>query len=263
MILKVYQASDSNPYFRSLRMAKASDHLEKKEIFSIPFGNPVFLFFLQSGCVRNFSEYKDGVIIGQHTKPLRMELNENFNVLAVHLNPYGLKQYLNINASLLTNRYADVNDFDVTKELCQVLKEDSFKEDSIPKVLEDYFNKTTKYPISSEIVRFIEECRKLNGAKVKELLKNVYLTEKSLLRKCKSEVGLTPKQQLRVGRLFTIVQNLQRENDWIQLVYDYHFTDQSHLIKEFKNFAALTPVKFIDRGLLPIQQLPETDSFTE
>jgi AraC-like DNA-binding protein len=57
------------------------------------------------------------------------------------------------------------------------------------------------------------------------------------------EVGLAPKQYCRVRRFNAVVERLAagRDADWTQVALDGGYSDQPHLIREFKSLAGLTP----------------------
>jgi len=57
------------------------------------------------------------------------------------------------------------------------------------------------------------------------------------------EVGLAPKQYCRVRRFNAVVERLAagRDAGWAELALDTGYSDQPHLIREFKSFSGLTP----------------------
>ena len=57
------------------------------------------------------------------------------------------------------------------------------------------------------------------------------------------EVGLAPKQYCRVRRFSAVVERLAagRDVNWAEVALDAGYSDQPHLIREFRSFAGLTP----------------------
>jgi len=262
VVIKAHIPDKHNPFYRSLRQARPSFSGERVNVISLPFGNPVFLFFLNPNSIDAFPGCSRGVVVGQYTHPIRVEVQNDFHFLAIHLQPYGLKQFLNIDASLLTNRYTDISSFKLTENLYQLLYEIRDRDELIPYSLDRFFDEVQCFDVSPTILQFVDNLNQFTGSKTSEFMNEIEVSEKTLLRKCKKEIGLTPKEQLRINRLFHIVHDLKQRNDWMQVVTDNHFTDQSHFIKEFKHFAELTPTHFIEKGFLPIQQLPPLRPFT-
>ena len=67
------------------------------------------------------------------------------------------------------------------------------------------------------------------------------------------EVGIAPKQYCRLRRFNAVVERLAagREADWAQVALDGGYSDQAHLIREFRSFAGLTPGRY--RAVSPEQ----------
>lgn len=60
--------------------------------------------------------------------------------------------------------------------------------------------------------------------------------------------GLSPKMVHRIYRLKSVLQypDLLTNTSWSNITYDFGFSDQSHLIREFKLFTGFTPNEFIE-----------------
>lgn len=59
--------------------------------------------------------------------------------------------------------------------------------------------------------------------------------------------GLSPKLVNRIYRLKSVMNHpgCLAENSWSGITYDFGFSDQSHLIREFKQFTGFTPTEFV------------------
>ena len=119
--LKIYIPPNKDLPFDSIRLAYSTKK-ESKIITTPPFGKPVVIFFINPNSVNNYDVTTDGILLGQHTAPLLLDLNENFKVLAIHLKPYALKQLLNTDASQLTNSYIEIKWIGVFEELYKIVK---------------------------------------------------------------------------------------------------------------------------------------------
>ena len=80
---------------------------------------------------------------------------------------------------------------------------------------------------------------------------------KTLERKFTREVGLTPKLYTRIKRLQTVLRMLDQHEKvgWADIAYGAGYVDQAHFIKDFRNFAGVTPKSFV------MQQNAMSDSF--
>ena len=80
-----------------------------------------------------------------------------------------------------------------------------------------------------------------------ELASSINSNYKTLDRWFKKFVGTTPKKFLQLHRFKNIILQLDNkaEIDWIDLVEDYGFHDQSHFINHFKSIASHTPTAYL------------------
>ncbi len=77
--------------------------------------------------------------------------------------------------------------------------------------------------------------------------------EKSFLR----QVGTTPKEYSRVMRFKAAMQYIKMHpgTTWLDIVATFHYTDQSHLIREFRQFSGYTPARLFGEDVAIDQQL--------
>jgi AraC-like DNA-binding protein len=83
------------------------------------------------------------------------------------------------------------------------------------------------------------------------LAREVSWSHKHLIRKFRQQVGLTPKT---VARLLRFEQVWRRLGDsepvhWDRLAADGGYADQSHLIRDFREFTGSTPAEFLARSI--------------
>ena len=83
---------------------------------------------------------------------------------------------------------------------------------------------------------------------VKQLVDHTGYTERHLERKFKECIGLNPKKFGNVVRLHHFLKLLKCKTEDLNLTaicYDAGFSDQSHLIKEFKKQTGITPTEYL------------------
>ena len=81
----------------------------------------------------------------------------------------------------------------------------------------------------------------------------------TLERRFKFESGISPKQFLMLNRFRHVMEaiNSHNDTDWFDLVVDYGYHDQNHLIKEVKRFSGFTPTELMSLHRLKAYR-PET-----
>src|SRR5690606_33264316 len=83
---------------------------------------------------------------------------------------------------------------------------------------------------------------------VTQLRENNFITKKTFERYFLNFIGVTPKQYANICRfnnVRTYLDSLQTEVDWHNIVVNFGYYDQSHLIREFKRYAGKTPSEYI------------------
>lgn len=82
--------------------------------------------------------------------------------------------------------------------------------------------------------------------RVKELAGKLLISERSLRRLFHEYVGIPPKTLCRITRLQSVMRNCMgdKQIDFLMAAYDNGYFDQSHFIKDFKEFCGYTPSQF-------------------
>jgi len=97
------------------------------------------------------------------------------------------------------------------------------------------------------ITRVVDGIAMRSQTNVTQLSDIACLSKKQFNRIFVDYVGTTPKEFMRIIRMQKTLFTLQNEPrmDFAQLAYACGFSDQSHLIKEFKLFSGYTPIEYI------------------
>ena len=80
-------------------------------------------------------------------------------------------------------------------------------------------------------------------ANIDKLANYANMSARNFERSFIDEVGMPPKLYARITRFFTAIEDkaLNPYKSWRDIVYEYNFYDQTHLIKEVKTFSFKTP----------------------
>ena len=85
------------------------------------------------------------------------------------------------------------------------------------------------------------------GVRVESLASASGWSRRHLERRFRHAVGVSPKTYLRIARFRRIAAlptPHRRGVDWAQVALEEGFSDQSHMIREFRTFAGVTPTRF-------------------
>jgi len=75
------------------------------------------------------------------------------------------------------------------------------------------------------------------------------MSPKRFIEKFSRQVGLTPKLYLCIARFERVIEGIYSHEhvDWAHIAAEHGFSDQSHLIRDFHEFAGLTPGSYFAR----------------
>lgn len=82
---------------------------------------------------------------------------------------------------------------------------------------------------------------------IRELSENIGMSQKHLIVQFKQLVGCTPKELGRLYRFADILASidLTQPVDWTLVAHQFWYHDQSHFIREFKEFTGHTPTEYL------------------
>lgn len=88
-------------------------------------------------------------------------------------------------------------------------------------------------------------CRLTDGSiSMKQLANTLNASERTLERKFRDTIGLSPKHFAGVIRLRYFLKAIHNKNSLTSLAYECGYHDQAHLIREFKKTVGLSPLKY-------------------
>lgn len=88
------------------------------------------------------------------------------------------------------------------------------------------------------------------GMPVGQVVERLGCTAKRFIRTFRQQVGLPPKRYARIRRLQRLLAAVpaDRPVDWADLAARYGYTDQSHLVHDFRDLAGMTPGQYRARS---------------
>ncbi|HCT52702.1 MAG TPA: hypothetical protein DF712_09600 [Balneola sp.] len=84
---------------------------------------------------------------------------------------------------------------------------------------------------------------------VSDIADKVHVSERQLQRLFKTRLGISPKDYCKIIRVNNYLEFILSKNesvDWMELVVEYDYHDQPHLINEVKSIADLSPKKLLN-----------------
>ncbi len=185
-------------------------------------------------------------VFGQIKKHINLSLPEhNLDVFGVKFHPWVANKIWKIDMNYLTNSCLDLIELELRD--MNVLQERVCIGGSLfdkIKVVEDYLFSYLNYKEDESLKQMFV---KLNSSNDSLRFFNLGIGLRRLEQRFKKEIGITPKLFLRTQRINTVIEKmkLKTNQSLTQLAFEHNYYDQSHFIKDFKQFTGLNPSQFL------------------
>ena len=102
----------------------------------------------------------------------------------------------------------------------------------------------SNYRLVAQAIQKISACP--TSVRVREVSDSTGYSQKRFIRLFHSQVGLTPKLFGRVQRFQWLLDQINHGTnvDWARVALDAGYFDQSHMIRDFRAFTGISPVKY-------------------
>ena len=189
-------------------------------------------------------------ISGMHKNYLSISAHQDSEMFVMQFKPFGAYPFLHTPINELNNKVVDAETI-FGNDILELREQLFHKASSSEKfelaeqwLLQQYQeNKTPPNTLLEIIAKFTNNPLSEHNTIVETYPK----TQKHLISQFKKFCGLTPKVFHRIVRFNEILQliHTQQKIRWSQIAYQCGYTDQSHFIKEFKEFSGFNPKEFI------------------
>lgn len=225
--------------------------LQKEKI--IPDGYPELIFHFgdpyKTNINGNWQIQSQNLIAGQIKNYFFLENTGVSKMFAIKFQPWALTEVFKIQMFLLKNKVIEVppNILKIVKPIKEIaISSFSFNEKIT--LIEEWFIEfmsiqNTEPSKGKKILKLILE----NNGRIdlKKTQNEIGYSERSLERYFKTHIGLSPKLYIRIIRFSYIFQLIKKDNTcWADIVFLAGFYDQSHFIKNFKEFTGEEPSKY-------------------
>ncbi len=255
MIYKTYQTnSELNPFIKCIWTLEGASQKASSKQRIIPDGCLEMIFHLGD----LYKQYLiDGstiiqprsFVFGQITHPLDIEPTGETKIFAFRFFPGGFLPFTTLPPAVMQNRAVPLQELygesgaDLEKRILQV---ETVSERIA--ICEIFLQNRLSHQNIDQIIK--DNVSLILGHKgnisVSELSRETNIHRKQLERKFSSVVGISPKQLAKIIRIQAILKMLTNKQftSLTALAYEGEYYDQSHFIKDFKEFTGQSPGKF-------------------
>jgi AraC-like DNA-binding protein len=196
------------------------------------------------------SRYSGAIVSGAYGKGFITDSEEEAFIIGVHFKPGGAFPCLGNPADELADTHVDLETLwgssaiRLRERLCEaanVAERFYLLEESLIRHL--FRPLEHHYAVSTALEIFGRQ----NNVTVRDIARSIGLSQRRFIQVFKAEVGVTPKLFSRVQRFQrarAIIHRQEKAADWTDLAIECGYFDQSHLIREFLEFASLSPAAY-------------------
>jgi len=256
--MQVLPSKELSPYIKHyLFLDNKETTIQKLRLFSD--GNMGVVFSLKNKLISDINNYQiknylpDSFLYGQLNSFKDIYSDNEISLVIVVFQPNGINQLLQIPANEFQDSITSTDAVFGKKgaSLEERLSEQNDNEEKV-KLLNQFFKTLISKKSESNQLLINSSLDFILAHKgyfsVKQLVNHTGYTERHLERKFKECIGLNPKRFGNVIRLHHFLKLLKHKTEDLNLTaicYDAGFSDQSHLIKEFKKQTGITPTEYL------------------
>jgi AraC-like DNA-binding protein len=219
----------------------------------IPDGYPELIFHYKLPYKANISgswfSQEKFLVAGQIKNHFYLENTGEIGMFGIKLQPWILRSYFDVDMSLITDKVIPLNHINISQieEIKNIALTDFSFESKVEKIEELFTNiiksKTCELSKGQNATELIINFK--GEISIQDVLDKVEISERSLERYFKKHIGLSPKFYSRIIRFSNIFKLVQTKDfNWSDITYLAGYYDQSHFIKNFKEFTGEEPSKY-------------------
>ncbi|MCT8339724.1 helix-turn-helix domain-containing protein [Flavobacteriaceae bacterium TK19130] len=225
----------------------------------VPTGHLFIIFELDgftrhtfdNNSLRPNGNYTKVWVSGIHKEYLSISAHQDSEMLVIQFKTLGASSFFDIPINELTNKVILAEKL-FGKEILELrnlilnAKSISEKFKSAENWLLKRFDKSKSAP--KEIQSILKQIQSKPLSESSAIIATYPYSQKHLINQFKKYFGLTPKVFHRIFRFNEILKKLQNKQQlkWADIAYEFGYSDQSHFIKEFKEFSGFNPQEFIN-----------------
>ncbi|GAB3264518.1 hypothetical protein GCM10027347_31630 [Larkinella harenae] len=242
------------PYLKNILVLEGCEQVLSSNSFRFFADGCPGIIFHQSvqGILLNEHPYPDTSVFlyGQTLKPVQITTGKRFRIIVFMLYPHAIRPLLGINADALTETCFDLSPLPTLAGL--PLLDQLFNSDSVTEQADLVCSCLLRllqlnYPKADSMLDFAVNRILTNHGAVSlgELQRTLHISERTFERRFEQYVGISPRLLARICRFQSTLEQLKRRNysKLSDVAFDNGYADQSHFIRNFKEFTGFSPLK--------------------
>ena len=193
----------------------------------------------------NYNTVTSCTLIGTQITPFKLRVEESHKTVSIIFQPGGLNRFLNIPMTEIFDNGYSAREV-IGKEIEELLdrSHDTFSLRELDSIVQSYFlSKLSRVKESLPIDFALQHLMVNYNTDIDRIAEMACMSIRSFERKCKERLGMPAKMYARIARFHKAYKILESRPivSWTDLTYEVGYYDQTHFIKDFKEFGRLTP----------------------
>ncbi|MCE7064863.1 helix-turn-helix domain-containing protein [Dyadobacter sp. CY326] len=199
----------------------------------------------QSGVYIEEKPLSDLLLYGQTVQPIELKCTGSYKMIVFILYPYAVHALFGLKACSLTDTCLDMRTYSETSEQVANALIQAHSTDDQVKIMEAFLQaQASNSSPDLEIEEMTTFIMNANGAvTVKDLQQESDMSERTLERRFTRQIGVSPKLFSKIIRFQSSIKQMDA-GDYKKLsdvAYENGYADQSHFVRNFKEFTHITP----------------------
>jgi AraC-like DNA-binding protein len=187
-------------------------------------------------------------VVGQMIEPAFLQVSTRIEVVGIRFHPGGAYPFLMFPMHELTHRFISVAEVwgRLGRELEERVLGAPSTRQAVRMVLHDLERRLISADVGKNRAQGLAsvQIQHHGTLSVRELAYEGGISERQLEREFNDVVGLAPKVFSRILRFQRVFEAFEQNAKWIDVALECGYSDQPHLIADFRQFAATTPTTF-------------------
>ena len=193
----------------------------------------------------NYNTVTSCTLIGTQITPFKLRVEESHKTVSIIFQPGGLNRFLNIPMTEIFDNGYSAREV-IGKEIEELLdrSHDTISLNELDSIIQSYFlSKLSRVKESLPIDFALQHLMVNYNTDIDRIAEMACMSIRSFERKCKERLGMPAKMYARIARFHKAYKILESRPivSWTDLTYEVGYYDQTHFIKDFKEFGRLTP----------------------
>lgn len=193
----------------------------------------------------NFNTVTSCTLMGAQITPFKLVVEESHTTVSIIFQPGGLNRFLNIPMTEIFDNGYSAKEV-IGKEIEELLEKshDTISLNELDSIVQMYFLRKLNQvnePLPIDFaLKYLQSNYNTNMDKIAAM---ACMSIRNFERKCKERLGMSAKTYARIARFHKAYKMLENRSviSWPDLAYEVGYYDQTHFIKDFKEFAKATP----------------------